>query len=316
MTMQIHKGLSGFDQPRGTVVTSGTFDGVHFGHSRILKRTCALAQEHGLDTVVLTFWPHPRTVVGGPKPPVRLLSTLEEKAALLEKMGIDHLVILPFDKSFSEKSTIDYVQEVLINGLNTKHLVIGYDHRFGKNREGSFSFLKDRESEFGFVVEEISRQEVDDVAVSSTKIRKALATGDVRTANNYLGYAYHLTGIVVKGKQLGRTLGYPTANLQVMEKSKLIPQDGVYAVTVSFDCGTYQGMLNIGSRPTVGVGLAQTVEVHIFDFQREVYGEEMSVDFQGFIRHECKFAGLPELKQQLADDERMVKAFFEAEYNS
>lgn len=307
--MEIHRGLKAVPDLGQTIVTSGTFDGVHFGHGRILKRVLDLSHRKGLPSAVLTFWPHPRSVIGKTSEPVRLLSTLEEKAERLAQLGIEHLVIAAFDKPFSEKSTEEYVQDVLIKALKTKHLVIGYDHRFGRGRAGNFAYLQTHADRFGFVVEEIPKQEIDDVAVSSTKIRDALRLGDIHTANRYLGYRYPATGVVVKGRQLGRQLGFPTANLQIREPSKLIPADGVYAVRIRYGGKVWGGMLNIGSRPTIGMELERSIEAHLFDFEGNIYGEHLTVEFEGFIRSEQKFDSLAALREQLVADQAKAKVF-------
>lgn len=285
----------------GAVVTSGTFDGVHFGHRKILKRVVKLAQDSGGHSAVITFWPHPRFVLRPDDDSLKLLSTFEEKATLFEKAGIDYLVKIPFTKEFSQLSSEQFIKRILIDAIGVKKLVIGYDHKFGRNREGSFDYLKEHSEDFGFHVEEISRQDVDHIGVSSTKIRKALLDGDVAVAAGYLSRAYELSGTVVHGKKLGTDIGFPTANLNIDEQYKLIPKDGVYAVKVTVNDQELSGMLNIGVRPTVD-GINRVVEVHIFDFSEDIYGKKITLHFINRLRSEQKFQGIEELKGQLKKD--------------
>lgn len=287
--------------PHSAIVTSGTFDGVHIGHQKILSRLIELAKEKGGETVVVTFWPHPRFVLHPEEDTLKLLSTFEEKAALFADMGIDHLVQIPFTKAFSQLSSDEFIRKILVNKISTRYLVIGYDHRFGKNREGSFEYLKEHAHEYGFEVEEIPRQDVDHIGVSSTKIRNALNEGDVHTAREYLGRPYNIHGQVTYGKKVGRSIGFPTANLQMIETYKLIPADGVYAVRVQIQGLTYDGMMNIGFRPTVD-GSTRQVEVHMFDFDQLIYGEKVNVLVIERIRDEIKFNGVEALKAQLEKD--------------
>ena len=305
--MKIHEGSEGFPIVTVPVVTSGTFDGVHVGHQTILERLKEIARREGGETVVLTFWPHPRLVLKPDDNSLRLLSTFEEKADLLAEHGIDHLVKVPFTKEFSQLSSQDFIQQVLVEDLGTKKLVIGYDHRFGRNREGSFEALKANAGAYGFTVEEIPRQDVDDVGVSSTKIRKALEAGDVARANEYLHRPYSLRGEVVKGDQLGRTIGYPTANLDLNAPHKLIPADGVYAVRGYVDGQTHAGMLYIGPRPTVN-GQDRRIEVNFFDFNQDLYGKTLRLEFIARTRGDAKFDDLEGLKAQLAQDEHETRA--------
>lgn len=290
-------------KPRSAVVTSGTFDGVHIGHQKILGRLRELARDTGGETVVVTFWPHPRFVLHPEDNSLKLLSTFEEKVVLFDALGVDHLVQIPFTKQFSQLRSDQFIHKILVEKIGTRYLVIGYDHRFGKNREGSFEYLKEHAHEYGFEVEEIPRQDVDHIGVSSTKIRNALSEGDVHTANEYLGRPYHLQGQVTYGKQVGRSIGFPTANLQMLASYKLIPADGVYAVRVQVHGREYQGMMNIGFRPTVD-GRTRQVEVHLFDFDQTVYGEMMDVWVIGRIRAEVRFDGVDALKAQLEQDKQ------------
>jgi len=249
--MKIYEGLSQFENVPNPVVTSGTFDGVHLGHQKILQRIREIAKSINGETILLTFWPHPRLVLYPKEHNLRLLSTFEEKAKLLRQFGIDHLISIPFTREFSQLTSQEFIQSILVDKIKTKKLVIGYDHRFGKNREGSFEYLQQHSGEFGFDLEEISRQDVDEIGVSSTKIRNALESGDIITANNFLGRPYELNGLVIKGQQIGRSIGFPTANVHIPNSYKLIPKDGVYAVEASVNGSLYKAMLNIGNRPTV-----------------------------------------------------------------
>jgi riboflavin kinase/FMN adenylyltransferase len=301
--MQIHEGLADFPSIAHAVVTSGTFDGVHVGHQKILSRLNELAKKNKGETVLLTYWPHPRLVLYPKEHDLRLLSTFEEKVALLRDFGIDHLIVLPFTPEFSQMSSVDFIQHILVDKIQTKCLVIGYDHKFGKNREGSFDYLQAHSKELGFTIEEISRQDVDDMGVSSSKIRTALESGDLPTATSYLGRPYSLTGRVVAGQKIGRSIGFPTANIQVKGDYKLLPKKGVYAVIVQVDDKQYKGMLNLGNRPTVA-GEQKTIEVHLFDFEGDLYHKHLTVNFIQFLREEKKFADLDALKDQLVLDQK------------
>lgn len=300
--MQIHEGLADFPSIPHAVVTSGTFDGVHLGHQKILHRLSELAKKNKGETVLLTYWPHPRLVLYPREHHLRLLSTFEEKVELLRSFGIDHLIKLPFTQEFSQMSSVDFIQQILVDKIQTKCLVIGYDHKFGKNREGSFDYLQAHSKELGFDLEEISRQDVEDMGVSSSKIRTALESGDLLTATSYLGRPYSLTGEVVEGQQIGRSIGFPTANIQVKDDYKLLPKNGVYAVNVQVENRQYKGMLNLGNRPTVA-GEQKTIEVHLFDFSEDLYHKEVTVAFIHFLREEKKFADLAALKAQLILDQ-------------
>jgi len=304
--MKIYEGLAGFTPVKNAVVTSGTFDGVHLGHQKILNRIREIARTIQGETVLITFWPHPRLVLYPEEHNLRLLSTFEEKAKLLRQLGIDHLITIPFTQEFSQLSSEEFIRKVLIDSIKTKKLVIGYDHRFGKNREGSFEYLKDNSASFGFDLEEISRQDVDEIGVSSTKIRKALESGDVKTALIWLGRPYELNGIVIKGQQIGRSIGFPTANIHIPNDYKLIPKDGVYAVEASVDGSMYKAMLNIGNRPTVD-GTKKTVEANLFDFQGDLYDKQITIYFREFLRVEQKFESLDALKDQLVQDQRTAR---------
>ncbi len=304
--MKIYHQLADFPPPHFSIVTSGTFDGVHLGHQKILARLKELATRKQGETVLLTYWPHPRLILQPEDKSLRLLSTLSEKVNLLEEMGVDHLIILPFTKELSQMSSEEFIREILVDKIQTKTLVIGYDHKFGKNREGSFEYLQSHSHLFGFAIEEISRQDVDDLGVSSTKIRTALAQGDISTANKYLGRPYDLSGQVVNGQQIGRSLGFPTANIQIADDFKLLPRDGAYAVYAEVGAIRYKAILNIGDRPTVD-GEKKTIEAHLIDFKGNLYGQELRIYFQEFLREEKKFESLDALKNQLViDRERAI----------
>ena len=300
--MKIYHGIDDFTRLNNAVVTSGTFDGVHVGHQKIFSRLDEIAKRTGGETVVLTYWPHPRLVLHPEDDTLKLLNTFEEKALLLKEQGIQNLIRIPFTKEFSQISSEQFIQDILVETIGTKKLVIGYDHHFGKNREGSFSQLKLNGPKYGFDVEEIPRQDIDHVAVSSTKIRHALEQGDITTANHHLGRTYSLTGRVIPGDKIGRLIGFPTANIDVDTRYKLIPMFGIYAVTVIHEGRKYGGMLYIGYRPTIN-GTRLNVEVNIFDFNLEIYGQSLTVNFVKLIRNDAKFHDLEALKDQLRKDE-------------
>jgi riboflavin kinase / FMN adenylyltransferase len=288
---------------KNPVVTIGSFDGVHLAHQKIIEQVKQIAQSTDGQSVIITFYPHPRTVLPNADGlDLRLLQTLDERLEALEKAGIDHVIIIPFTAEFSNISSEAFTEKVLVDGLKTKKLVIGYDHRFGKDRTGGFEFLKSNEARFGFEVIEIERQKVDNQTISSSKIRKALLDGEILVANELLGRNFSMEGIVVKGKQLGRTIGFPTANIRIEEKQKIVPRDGVYVVKATVNNQTYGGMLNIGFRPTVG-GLDRTIETNIFEFNEEIYDQKLKLEIIDFIRFEKKFASIDELKNQLHQDQ-------------
>jgi riboflavin kinase/FMN adenylyltransferase len=307
--VKVYRNIEEFENKQNAIVTTGTFDGVHFGHQKIITRLKEVAQQVKGETVIITFFPHPRLVLFPEDNDLKLINTLDEKIELLSDAGIDHLIIIPFTKEFSRLSSLEFVQEILVKRIGTKRLVIGYDHHFGKNREGSFEHLKQYAPEYGFQVEEIPEQDINDVAVSSTKIRNAILKGDVTTANTYLGYTFNLSGTVSKGDQIGRTIGYPTANIKVAEQYKLIPGDGIYASSIFIDNEEYQGMLYIGNRPTVN-GLSKVIEVNIFNFDQDIYDKIIKVNFQLYIRSDKKLNGLEELKKALSEDKLACLEYF------
>ena len=292
--------ISNYDKKHPTAITIGTFDGVHIGHRKILERLINDAKKTNLRSTVLTFFPHPRMVLQKDTE-IRLLNTIQEKIKILEHIGLDYLIIHPFTLEFSRISSTEFVRDILVNELKAKKIIIGYDHRFGRNRNANIQDLFAFGNTFNFEVEEIAAQEIDDVSVSSTKIRNALINGDIKTANEYLGYNYMLTGVVKKGKGLGRQLSFPTANLFIAEKYKLIPKNGVYVVKSILNGKLFYGMMNIGFNPTVD-GSTKSIEIHFFDFNSDLYGQNIQVDIIERIRDEHKFKSLEELKTQLLED--------------
>lgn len=302
--MKVYHGLEEFKKLDYAVTTSGTFDGVHFGHQRILQRINEIAKNNGGESVLLTYWPHPRLLLY-PDQELFLLSSIEEKIDLLSHKQLDHLIILHFTKSFSHYSSEKFIKDILVDRIGTRKLVIGYDHKFGKNREGSFEELQKDGPLYGFEVEEISKQMIENNAVSSTKIRKALMAGDISTANDYLGRPYSMHGVVIEGDKIGRTIGFPTANINVEFKHKLIPAEGIYAVHVVIGESQHIGMLNIGYRPTF-YGTQKRAEVHIIDFSGDIYGKSIKIDFHSRIRSEIKFENVAALQTQLHQDKAEV----------
>lgn len=300
--MRIYRGLSEFRKIERAVTTTGTFDGVHIGHQIILKRLKEVARKIKGESVLLTFFPHPRMVLQSDSD-LKLITILDEKIELLEKAGVDHLIIHPFSREFSRTTSLEFVRDILVNQIGTKKLVIGYDHHFGRNREGSFEHLKEFGPLYGFEVEEISAQDIDQVNVSSTKIRSALLEGKVDVASTYLGHAFRLSGVVVDGQKNGRKLGFPTANIEVKEAYKLIPLVGIYAVYIYLKGEKYKGMLNIGFRPSFDPSDGKmTIEVNIFDFAEDIYGEEIKVDLIRRIRDEKKFDSIDDLITEMKKD--------------
>jgi len=300
------KAASEYKQIKPSVVTIGTFDGVHIGHQKIIKRIVEIAKKKDLQALVLTFFPHPRMVVQNDSS-IKLINTIDEKAKQLESMGVNHLVIKKFTKSFSRLSALEYVRDVLVNKLKVKHIIVGYDHHFGRNRTANIEDLKEYGEFYGFKVTEIMPQEVDDVAVSSTKIRNALFKGDVKNANKFLGYNFSLTGKVEKGRGIGSTIDFPTANINIEESYKLIPHSGVYLVKAIIKGVNVFGMMNIGNNPTVSDDIRTNVEVHFFDFSNDIYGEVIKVELLDYLRNEIKFPSVLALKEQLKKDEINAK---------
>ncbi len=300
--VKIHSEINRFKAHK-PVVTIGTFDGLHLGHQKVLNRLIDFARSHGGESVVFTFYPHPRLVIAPDETNLRLLTTLEEKKELFARSGIDHLIIFPFTKEFSQLTYSEFVEQILVKKMNTHCLVVGYDHRFGKNREGGFEYLQNCANKFGFEIEKLEVLLVDEAHVSSTHIREALEKGDVALANKFLGYQFTLHGTVVEGERVGRKLGFPTANIEASDPHKLIPGYGVYAVEVLLSGKKYGGMLNIGSRPTFNKNADnRSIEVHIFDFSGDIYNKEITLVFAGKIRNEKKFSSVDALTEQLKKD--------------
>ena len=300
--MKTIQGISQFKSSNSTAVTIGTFDGVHIGHRKILERLINDAKTAGHKSTVLTFFPHPRMVLQKDTE-IKLLNTLDEKIEILKGLGLDNLIIHPFTKEFSRLSATEFVRDILVNTLNTKRIIIGYDHRFGRNRNASIQDLIGFGNSLDFEVEEIPAQEIDDVSVSSTKIRNALLEGDIATANSYLGYPYMLSGVIKTGKGLGKKFGFPTANIHIEESYKLIPKKGVYVVKGNLDSKAYFGMMNIGSNPTVS-GKEQSIEVNFFDLDEDLYGKKVQVKLLHRLRDEHKFDSVEQLQRQLEKDKQ------------
>ena len=307
--MKIYNSINNFTTTKKTIVTLGTFDGVHIGHNAILDKICKVAKHENLESIILTFFPHPRKIVSN-NYDIKLLNTIEEKSVLLEKIGIQNFIIHPFDKTFSELSPREFVTQVLVEKLNIQKIIIGHDHKFGKDRAADFNDLINFGKGFGFEVEEISAQQINEVSVSSTKIRNSLLEGNISLANEYLGYPYVLTGNVVKGNQLGRTIGFPTANIEIPEEYKLIPKNGVYIVTANVLDQNVFGMMNIGVKPTLGENKL-SIEVHLLDFDKDIYNQKIQVNLLERLRDEQKFESFEALKCQIELDKQNTIEYFE-----
>jgi riboflavin kinase / FMN adenylyltransferase len=302
--MKVYYDLQNLPPFNKAVITTGTFDGVHKGHQQIIQKMKAIAQSIQGETLIISFHPHPRKVISSVPGEIKQLTHIKERITLLEKAGVDHLVVVPFDHRFSNMTAEEYVKDFIVAHFKPAHIIVGYDHRFGNGRKGNFELLEQLGKEFQFTVDEINEQLVDGEIVSSTLIRNCITEKNIQQANNLLGYAYSFEGFVVRGNQLGRTIGYPTANLHINDEEKLIPSNGVYAVKIKGECSNGQllnGMMNIGVRPTVD-GHKKVIEVNIFDFDQDIYDQTIVVQVFEFIRGEQKFDGLESLKQQLAQD--------------
>lgn len=310
--MKITNHISNFFSNKKTILTIGTFDGVHLGHREILDYLVKISKKENNTSILLTFFPHPRMVLQKDNN-LKLINTIEEKQELLHKLGVDELVIHPFDKEFSRLSAFEFVRDILVEKFNISKIIIGYDHHFGKNREGNFEQLQEYGQMFGFEVEEITAKTLNDIAISSTKIRRAIENGDILKANKYLGYNFMLSGKIVKGNNLGSKIGFPTANISVSETYKLIPKTGSYLVKSNIENIEYFGMMNIGFRPTVK-GDKQTIEVHYFDFDKDIYDEVVEVEVLEFLRDEQKFDSIETLKDQLKKDEIFSKSLIFKKY--
>ena len=299
--MKIYKSIDEYNESKSSVVTIGTFDGIHKGHQKIFNKVLNVSKQSNLSSVVLTFFPHPRIILNKYND-IKMIDSLDEKINHLKKIGIDHLIIHPFDKKFSLLSADQFIKEYLVEKLKLKHIIIGYDHRFGKGREASVTDLKEYSREFNFVVDEIDAQEIEKIAISSSKIRNSINEGDLKTTKIYLERFFSLTGKVVKGDGLGKQIDYPTANISIEEDYKIIPKDGVYYIKTTIDNNLYNGMMNIGHRPTIGTK-EKSIEVNLFNFDRDIYDRVISIDVVEKIRDEKKFASIEALKTQLAKDQ-------------
>jgi riboflavin kinase/FMN adenylyltransferase len=315
--MQVFRDIDHLPGFRNAVVTIGTFDGVHLGHQQIIHQLREEAAKVNGETVIITFHPHPRKVIDANKPPIGLLNTLDEKISLLGQHGLDNLVIVPFTNKFSNQSAKEYITDFLVQKFRPRTLIIGYDHHFGKGRQGDYHLLEDLADEYHYSVKEIPEHVINNIAISSTRIREALLVGHVEVANDFLGYEYSFEGKVVQGDKRGRTIGYPTANIEISDPEKLVPGNGVYAVKAELESTKYEvrstmdkvlsGMMNIGVRPTVD-GTKRVIEVNIFDFDLEIYGRQLRIYLKKFLRDEKKFSGIGELKEQLnRDKENAIK---------
>ncbi len=301
LCVKIYNSIEEFSKLANAIVTIGTFDGVHEGHLQIIHRLKELADQQTGETVVLTFFPHPRMVLQPDDNGMKLITSMEERKTLLRKNGIQHLIIQPFDKEFSRLSAVEFVRDILVQKIGMKTMVIGYDHQFGRNREGTYKDLEEMAPIYGFSLEEITKMVVDKVAVSSTKIRNYLIEGKIELANKLLGHDFMLTGEVVEGDKIGRSLGFPTANIKVSEPFKLIPKNGIYAVVAEVESNMYKGMLYIGTRPVVN-GKKLSIEVNLFDFDQNIYGKKVSVFLKAWIRDDMNFDNLEQLKEKLKED--------------
>lgn len=307
--MKVHKDInliSGIQKP---ILTVGTFDGVHIGHQSIISRINELADKLGGESVLLTFHPHPRMVLFPDDDTLKLINTIDEKLDLLARYGLKHVINIPFVKEFSRMSPVEYVRDILVNQIGIDTIVIGYDHHFGRNRQGNLKLLQELAPLYEFNVEEISAQDIDEITVSSTKVRKSILDGDIKSANEFLGYRFMLSGKVVKGKQIGRAIGFPTANLFIEDKHKIIPKNGVYIVNVKFENNEYKGILNIGINPTVNENSVTSIEVHLLDVDIDLYGEYITLFFVDRIRDEQKFDNLEDLKKQIEIDEQVARGY-------
>ncbi len=305
--MRVFRELNHLPSFKNSVITIGTFDGVHKGHQKLITRIKLLSKQINGESIIITFHPHPRIVINPEDKSLRLLNTIDEKIALLEKYGIDNVVIVPFSRDFSEQNAEDYIRNFLVNNFQPKYIVIGYDHKFGKDRIGHYNLLESMKLTFGYEMEEISEEMLDDIEISSTKIREALNKGEVKLANELLGHNYTLSGTVVRGLQNGRKLGFPTANIDVTDEFKLIPKTGIYAVYAYRHGNKYKGMLSIGYNPTFN-GKQQTIEVNILDFDKDVYGENITIEFVEYIRDEKKFDSAEALIAEIKNDEKKTRS--------
>jgi len=305
--LRVFKGIDQYGRSEETCLTTGTFDGVHVGHRKIIDMLNGFAHKAGRSSVMLTFHPHPRKVLFPDDHGLELLTTMEEKLELLEQAGLDDVIIHPFSREFSRYTAVEYVRDLLVHGLHMKHMVIGYDHHFGRNRQGDIHQLREMAPLYEFDVTEIAAKDIDDVNVSSTKIRQALQEGQVEVANTYLGYKYSFRGNVVPGKSRGKEIGFPTANIEVLDDTKLIPRNGVYAVDVRVQGAMHRGMMNIGHNPTFENGMDKSIEVNLFDFDRDIYGQEIRVCLLKYLRAEQRYGNVDELTAQMKIDQENAR---------
>jgi riboflavin kinase / FMN adenylyltransferase len=308
--MRVFYDLEEVKEIKNPVVTIGTFDGVHLGHQQILKQLISLAKFKNGESVLITFYPHPRVVLNPENHQLQLIQNQTEKIKKLRQTGLDHLIIYPFSKEFAQLTAYEFLKGILVEKIGAKTIIIGYDHQFGNQREGNIEFIRKYEKEFGFEVIEIPAAAIDEINVSSTKIRQCMLKGDVEQANRFLGAPFCIHGKVVVGNQIGRTLGFPTANIHVEDETKLIPVNGVYAVEIGWENELLKGMMNVGERPSIPQNNGRTLEVHIFDFQGDLYGKEIEVCFLKRVRTEQIFPNLAELSAQLKKDETTIRDYF------
>ena len=306
--MKTFHSVESFSSKKPTVLTIGTFDGVHIGHKKILNKLLATANQNELESLVLTFFPHPRMVLQKDAN-IKLIHTIKERTEILSQLGLENLIIQPFSKEFSRLSATDFVRDILVEKLQVKHIIVGYDHRFGRNRTANIDNLKEFGKIYDFTVEEISVQDINDVAVSSTKIRNALTEGHIEIANKYLDDTFQINGKVSTGKGIGRTINFPTANISVTEDYKMIPKNGVYVATATVENQTYHGMMNIGNNPTVN-GTSQSIEIHLFNFNKDIYNKNISLKILKRLRDEHKFESVEALKAQLKNDQQKAITYF------
>ena len=310
--MKVTKGLKNALSSHPSILTLGTFDGIHQGHRTIISKLTSESKKHDLKSIILTFFPHPRNIVSSKK--IKSISTIDEKIQIFSELDLDELIIQNFNKSFSEMRAEEFIK-LLVNNLNLKKIIVGYNHRFGKNRSADINILKDFSSKYDFEVVEIKAFEVEKIKISSTKIRNAINDGNIDVCNNYLGYNFNINGIVVKGKSIGKSIGFPTANINIAEKYKIIPKNGVYLVRCFFEKNKFYGMMNIGFNPTFGSN-EKTIEVNIFDFNRDLYDKNIRIEFLKFIRDEIKFDNAEELQNQLIDDRENCIKHINSTYNN
>ena len=306
--MQVHKDISNLPFFKNAVITIGTFDGVHTGHLQIIEQLKEEARMISGETVIITFDPHPRLVVPAADHNIRLLNTLEEKIELLANKQIDHLVVVPFTELFSQQTAEEYIDKFIFQFFHPHTIIIGFDHHFGKDRRGNYLLLEEFSRQYHFQVKQIPEHVLNEITISSTKIRNALLGNDIATANKFLGYDYFFEGVVVEGDKIGRTIGYPTANLVLGDQSKLVPGDGIYAVEIAIEDASirFNGMMSIGLRPTIGKS-NRTIEIHVLDFKSDLYDKIIRVFVKSFIRSELKFKDLEELKRAIANDEIIAR---------